>query len=73
MFIQANVTQDIPLVLKNIIGRKCAFHIKVYSYNHEDRDGYQSHLLSEIEAPTVNIQPPTPNKLAGPDKKQKIN
>lgn len=70
---KANLTQDIPPVLNNIIGRKCAFHVKVTSYNLGGRAGYTVARLSEIAAPTVITQPTPLNDQVGPNKKQKLN
>ncbi|KAK1369073.1 hypothetical protein POM88_035165 [Heracleum sosnowskyi] len=68
---QANLTQDLPHVLNNIVGKKCVFHVKVSSYNQGGRAGYTVARLSEIDTPAPNIQPPTPSDEPGPSKKQK--
>lgn len=70
---QENLTPDIPPVLNNIIGRKCAFHVKANTYNQGGRAGYTVARLSEFEAPTANIHPSPPTQQAVPSKKQKMN
>lgn len=69
---QANLTHDIPYLLNNIIGRKCAFHIKANIFNQGGRAGYTVARLFEIEAPAPNIPPPAPSDQAGSSKKQRI-
>ncbi|KAK1394685.1 hypothetical protein POM88_013741 [Heracleum sosnowskyi] len=67
----ANLTQDLPPVLNNIVGKKCTFHIKVNSYNQGGRAGYTVARLSEIDTPTPNLHPANPRDAPGPGKRQK--
>lgn len=68
---QENLTQNIPPLLNNIVGKKCTFHIKVNSFNQGGRAGYTVARLYEIVTQLPNIQPPTPSAESGPSKKKK--
>lgn len=42
------LTPDIPPVLNNIIGKWCAFEVKVTSSNQDEREGYTVARVAEI-------------------------
>lgn len=68
---QGKLTQDIPPLLNNLVGKKCAFHIKINSFNQGGRAGYTVTRLSELLDSPPNIRTPAPATEASPSKKTK--
>ncbi|KAK1402477.1 hypothetical protein POM88_002082 [Heracleum sosnowskyi] len=45
---QDKLTIEVPPTVRNVIGKKCAFEVKLSSFNRDGREGYGVARLSEI-------------------------
>lgn len=69
---QDKITEDIPPMVNNVVGKKCAFEIKVTSFNRDGRDGFTVTRISEVANSASIMQVSPPNDEPGPSKKQKV-
>ncbi|XP_063938174.1 replication protein A 70 kDa DNA-binding subunit A [Daucus carota subsp. sativus] len=70
---QDNLTQDIPPIINNIIGRRCAFEAKVSSYNRDGRAGYTVGRLIEMPGSSTHVKGGEHHNEAGPSKKARLS
>lgn len=69
---QAKLTTEIPPIVRNVIGKKCAFEVKLTSFNQDGREGYGVARLSEITAQTPIATEVGNADEASTSKKQKL-
>ncbi|KAL1823795.1 hypothetical protein ACET3Z_010573 [Daucus carota] len=70
---QDKLTADIPPVLNNIIGKKCAFEVKVTSFNRDGRAGYTIGCLMELPGSSSGIKGGRSTDDEGPSKKIRLD
>ena len=71
--LQDNLTQDIPPIINNIIGRRCAFEVKVSSYNRDGRAGYTVGRLIEMPGSSSHVKGGEHHDEVGPSKKARLS
>lgn len=69
---QENITDDIPPMINNVIGKTCIFEVKVTSFNKDGREAYTVARILEIAESTSTSHDSTPANEAGPSKKHKV-
>lgn len=71
--LQDKLSQDIPPMLHNVVGKTCTFEVKVTTHNQDGRVGYTVARLAEVAASAPTIKEADHIEEAAPSKKAKIN
>lgn len=66
------ITEDVPPIVNNFIGKKCIFEVKVTYFNRYGRDGHTLARIFDIIDSTSITDSSTPADEADPSKKQKV-
>lgn len=70
---QDKLTQDVPPILNNVVGKTCAFEVKVTTLNQDGRAGYTVARLAEVANSAPKIKKVDHIEEGGPSKKAKLN
>ncbi|KAK1383769.1 hypothetical protein POM88_021504 [Heracleum sosnowskyi] len=66
------LTIEVPPTMRNVIGKKCAFEVKLSSFNRDGREGYGVARLSEITGTPPIAEEVNNADAASTSKKQKL-
>ncbi|KAL1807418.1 hypothetical protein ACET3Z_024408 [Daucus carota] len=69
---QDKITSDIPVLVKNVKGKKCVFEVKVTIFNLDGREGYTVARLSEVTDQPPSTSNPPETLMDSPRKKKKL-
>ncbi|KAL8095119.1 hypothetical protein AgCh_036540 [Apium graveolens] len=69
----SEIGQDIPPVLNNVVGKTCAFEVKVIIRNQDGQEGYTVARLAKVVISAPAIEEADQTHEAGPSKKAKVN